>query len=974
MVVVVHPPVEVSELDHRTYRAITLPNLLKVLLISDPHSDKAAASMNVSVGHHSDPLHLPGLAHFLEHMVFLATEKFPTEGSYSRFLAENGGNSNAFTSSDDTNFHFEMVASKENGAERYREALDRFSSFFICPLFTESATERELNAVHSEHMKNLSSDHRRIYQLKKSVANPKHPFHKFGTGNKDTLWEIPKTKGIDTRKELLKFHETHYSSNIMALTLVSPFDLDDVQQWVIELFSDIPNKNLSMPSDCFKDIKPLLKEHLGIQFFVETVTDVRTLELVWLIPSYMEEYRSKPYRYVAEVLGDEGHGSILSVLKKKGWADGLSSYPHESPNFGFFGVKITLTKEGTQVIDEIITLVYNYIRLAKEEGVNQWLHEEEVRITNLQFRYRETSSPCNLAIECASRMHQYTPEEYLSGGYLLKEYKPDLVMDLFEHLTPENGNIFLSGKFLGDDKLNESEPWYNTSYSLERISDEKMHKWVHSPVNPELKLQQPNPFIPKDLSLKAEPLEVGEDDLAGPSVILSNEYMCVHHKLDRTFRRPKANVIISLQSPMAYWSPWYAVMSNIFTYLVEDSLTEYSYPAARAGCEFSLDNSLSGLRLTIDGFSDSIDVLLEAIIKRMMTYEIDETRFEMIRDLVERDYLNFAMSQPYIHAMYDVNYVLEEPRWHVNEYNNVFKEGRITLKALSRFMDVIFERMFMVVLVSGNVTEEKSKSMMQAVRDIINFSPLPESERTFRRVVQLPIGTDVYTRKSHSNPADNNSAIDVFYEIAPRGNHNIDVCTELLSEIMSKDAFHELRTVQQLGYIVQSSVTYCDYVIGIMFLIQSTVADPDKLLCRVDEFLTKFRKENLENMSQDKFQDFVSSLVLKKTQPDKTLFSRSSRFWGEIYGLYLQFDRRQKQVEQLKLITKKDILEFFDTYLAKGGLKTRRLVSQVFGNQHPCEELKLADDMVIQVKNPIAFRRQSQLYPCKGVFYPESEG
>jgi secreted Zn-dependent insulinase-like peptidase len=86
-----------SPLDPRAYRTLTLANGLKVLLVSDPESDKAAAAVNVSVGHYSDPDELPGLAHFCEHMLFLGTRDYPDEESYSKFLAEKGGHSNGMS-------------------------------------------------------------------------------------------------------------------------------------------------------------------------------------------------------------------------------------------------------------------------------------------------------------------------------------------------------------------------------------------------------------------------------------------------------------------------------------------------------------------------------------------------------------------------------------------------------------------------------------------------------------------------------------------------------------------------------------------------------------------------------------------------------------------------------------------------------------------------------------------------------------
>lgn len=107
-----------------------------------------------------------------------------------------------------------MVPSQLSGA------LDRFAQFFLKPLFTESATEREVNAVDSEHVKNIPSDAWRLSQLEKSTSDPKHPYSKFGTGNKETLDVIPKEKGINVREELLKFHEKWYSANLMTLAVL----------------------------------------------------------------------------------------------------------------------------------------------------------------------------------------------------------------------------------------------------------------------------------------------------------------------------------------------------------------------------------------------------------------------------------------------------------------------------------------------------------------------------------------------------------------------------------------------------------------------------------------------------------------------------------------------------------------------------------------------------------------------------------
>ena len=124
--------IETSMSDNRQYKLITLENMLQVLLISDPEADKSAASLDVGVGCALDPKPLYGTAHFLEHMLFMGSKKYPSENEYSEFIKNNGGYSNAYTSLTNTNYHFEC------SNQAFPEALDRFSQFFTCPLLGDS--------------------------------------------------------------------------------------------------------------------------------------------------------------------------------------------------------------------------------------------------------------------------------------------------------------------------------------------------------------------------------------------------------------------------------------------------------------------------------------------------------------------------------------------------------------------------------------------------------------------------------------------------------------------------------------------------------------------------------------------------------------------------------------------------------------------------------------------------------------------
>jgi insulysin len=303
--------------DDRNYRNITLKNGLQVMLVSDPTTDKAAASLDVNVGHFADPENVPGIAHFLEHMLFLGTEDFPDENQYARVLQEHGGNSNAYTSCENTNYFFDVLQ------PHLGEVLQIFSAFFVNPLFTQNMTSRELKAVNSENAKNLLNDMWRSFQLQKSTADPDHPFSKFGTGNQVTLEKIPKEKNIDVRDVLLKFHEKWYSASIMKLCVLGRETLDELEAIVVPLFSRIRNNNVT--KQIYRQGSPYTGENLPRRYNVVPVKDLRTIELGWPTHPLEHLYRKKPSGYCSHIIGHEGPGSLFALLKEEGLADALSA-------------------------------------------------------------------------------------------------------------------------------------------------------------------------------------------------------------------------------------------------------------------------------------------------------------------------------------------------------------------------------------------------------------------------------------------------------------------------------------------------------------------------------------------------------------------------------------------------------------------------------------------------------------------------
>jgi len=410
-----------APLDNRSYEYLTLPNDLRVVLVSDPSSSEVAVAMDVHVGACSDPLEVPGLAHFNEHMLFLGTKKYPDENSFETFLSQSGGQSNAYTDTEDTVYYFEM-----SNSGKLEESLKRFGSFFDGPLFTSSSTERELNAIESENAKNLQSDGFRLYQIEKGRANPDHPFSKFFTGNRKTLLVDTKERGINLRDQLLQFWEKYYSSNQMTLAVVAPQSLAQLKPLVKAAFSDIPNRKANPPEDQWVRSVPPFSDNssipgMGSLLEVVPVSDSRVLTMVWPIvyasQEEVEVFRfENPLAYVSHVLGHEGPNSLLSYLKNQGWANSLSSsIPTNLADFVTIEITVSLTVEGLNNLNKVVESIFTLLKIMNDRGLPNYLFEEVLNLNELGWRFRTKERPGAYAQSIATAMQEFPPALVVAG-------------------------------------------------------------------------------------------------------------------------------------------------------------------------------------------------------------------------------------------------------------------------------------------------------------------------------------------------------------------------------------------------------------------------------------------------------------------------------------------------------------------------------------------------------------------------------
>jgi insulysin len=922
-----HTAIEKSEQDDRDYKLVTLPNKLQCLLISDPTTDKAAAAMDVRVGHLCDPETAPGLAHFLEHMLFMGTSKFPDENEYNVYLSSHGGSSNAYTDLEATNYHFNI------SADHYAGALDRFSQFFIAPLFLPSSTERELQAVDSEHAKNLQNDMWRSFQLNKSLCRKDHPYSKFGSGNLKTLKDLPNELGLDLRTMLLDFHKQYYSANIMKLVLLGKESLDELEELAIKYFSAIENKNIQVPQFPGKPYGP---DELSKRLKIVPIRDgARTLDMLFPMRPTDPLYLYKPARYISHLIGHEGKGSILELLKKKGWANELSSGEGRGcSDWSSFSISIELTDAGMENIDDVVEIVFAYISLLKADGVKGWIYDECHTVASCQFRFLSKRNPQDYVTSLASAMQIYPGHHIISGPYKLYNYDPQMIQEFLNYLVPENMIVSITSKAF-EGKTDQKEKWYGTEYNIEKLSPDICTKWSNANIDNavcerSLRLPEMNDMIASDFAIKPFQ-DLPKDE---PRLVVDTDRCRLWYKPDNVFEMPKVNCMILLRTTSSSTgSVEENVLATLWTQIVNEISNDFTYLASMASLNSSIVNGQRGIEMTVSGYNHKANVLLKRLVEVMkdVPQKLTQMLFDRVKDKISKEYKNFFFAQPYQHAFYAGDLCLEATKWSIHD--KVAALEGINMQDVRDFSHRVLSRFYLELLVHGNVSVEEAKQFSSIILD--EFKPMVPVASTIPqiRVVRLENRQDYVYRFKEPNENNTNSCIEVLFQI---GAIEIDknAILAVFHHLLKEPAFNELRTNEQLGYIVHSSIkTNGDNIKSLLILIQSDSYDPIYMDSRIEAFLDRLR-EKIVTMEPEEFQKNISAVSQSLREKNKNIGEESNKYWHGMSTQSYLFRRLQLIADKVDITTKDQVIQFYDEYILKGGPKRSKLSVQVYATQH----------------------------------------
>lgn len=870
--------------DDNDYRIVELANGLRAVLVSDADADKAAASLNVAVGSGDDPADRAGLAHFLEHMLFLGTKKYPEPGEYQQFIKSHGGSHNAFTAFQDTNYFFDVEA-------RFLEpALDRFAEQFSAPLFTADLVDRERNAVHSEFSSKLKDDGRRFYSVKKAASNPEHAFSQFAVGNLTTL---ENTDENPLRPDLIEFWKNHYSANLMTLAVYGPQSLDELEQLVRPRFSAIENRQLTAKKHLPQVYRP---DVMPSKVIADAIKDVRSLTLSFPIPSQDANYRTKPASFVANLIGHEGPGSLFDVLKRAGLVESLSAgLGMDTGESATLEISMSLTPEGLSRQDDILPLVFEYIELIRAEGISEQRFEEMQQLASIDFRFRDQSDPIHEVMSLSRQLRHYPSADVLSAPWLLERYAPEQYADILDRLTPDNLIVFVLAPEPALENP-ETTPWYNVEWQRQPLAEDSLTNTTLPKLAGQLRLPQTNPFVPEDLAM------VAGDSMTKPIRLTSREGLEIWFARDTRFDSPKANVYLSLRTPAARVSARSTVLTQLLVDAVNTNLNAWAYSARLAGLDYSVYPHLRGVTVRVGGYSDKLHTLMNRILLQIADPELTRQRFDIARQNLVDSLQNKAKNRPVEQTSEFVQTALIEGAWSTED--KLAAAQQVTLDELESFADALLSEVDPVMLAHGNLTHAYALNLAQQVRAVVLAgSTIATVDRS--RVRQLP-ASETLVNLDVEHP-------DTGYTLYMQGANTgfaERARYRLLAQIISSPFYEEIRTKRQLGYLVYATPFEILETPALGFVVQSPTASQTEIDRAVQEFAAAFesRLAGLDDASLNREKQAVISKLMER---DRQLSDVSGRYWREIDRDARGFDSREKLAQAIQSVTRKELLQTF---------------------------------------------------------------
>ena len=889
-----------SENDTRDYEWFELENKLKVIMIKDNLSKICGALLNVNIGSVHDTY--PGMAHFLEHMVFMGSEKYPNESNFMDSVAKNGGITNAMTGDTHTSYYFSI------SSNQYLNILDMFSWFFINPLLRKDCIDREVNAVDSESKKNLLDD-KWIFQeiIKKSMVND-HPINHFTCGNKDTL----KDDDLDDNTLYNKvkiFFDKYYSSNIMHLILFinDEINKDQLIMQINNTFGQIKNKNVNLDTNFGQIINP------GNIIKYIPNKDMNVLNICMEIPNYSKNYVDSPLHLLNWILSNKTEFSLFKIYENLGFI--LETKFEEMfyyDDYTLFIYKIVLNENGNsdKNILKIIEIFFDYIKsiicsnklkniydnMLMNDHRNYYIpHHNDITDSLLEF---------NLLL-----IKNIKPENLLNYDLVKLKYDKleSLIQKTFKSIKLHNSFIVYSSHKL---KLKnpEIDEIYNVKYIVDKLEPIKLNINKYEIINI-------NKFITDKVNIiKGNDMYINKN----PEIINNKIYtMC--YNFNSSFNTPSVNVYLLLEFPDLIKDPEIYMKSLLYLDTIYSDNSNIISELDNANYTIKLILDLNLLLIYIGGDNEKIFDLID-IFGNIYSLNNKGSGFNSTKEKLFKTYTGFNNEQPYkkiskLISKYLLN-VYYTPYDLLKHIDQTFEDCKDTFNKINKNAKTS-------IFISGNIDKEKSIKIADKLYSKLNIENEinTECEMIFKDL-KLPF----VIKYRNKNKEETNTIFTIIYEISriKKGEKDWEKYTAfgiLLEAITNNKYFNSLRTRDQLGYIVNTKLVYIgrnnNKICGLRFLIQSPLKKSEFLLKKTKHFVKNELYKYIRNFKESDLDEYKYGEISILKQKYNNLEEMDLFLCVQIFDGSFQFDYNEKIIDAIKLFNVKNFTEMYEKIILK---------------------------------------------------------
>ena len=860
----------------RIFDTVILKNGIKTVYVYDKDIDKTTVTVSVNIGSYSNPTDFQGLAHFLEHMLFLGSKKYPDEKYYNNNIKKYGGFSNAWTNMFETVYYFSVF---NDGVEHL---MDIFSRFFIDPLFNEDAVQREINAVNSEHQKNINDDNWREHQVIKNLANKDNKWNTFATGSNNTM------NKETIRKAMIKFYNQFYVSENISICIVSNIDIKNQKNLLKSTFGNIPTK-------LKKEItiqKPIY-DNFGKTFQMIPLSDIQKIKYIWEINSGFTE-TNKIYKIIFELLITVKKNSLINFLVVNGLAE--YCYVNIEEEVGLFILTINLTKLGLtklNLIDGYVKYTINNIFSKDLTKIIEYYR----KIYQLLFDNSDKIDSLTKSNILAVNIHKYNLNELLSGPALI----PNISLKINNTIKQEFSKCI---KLLisQDNKIINKiiDENYGTVYG--EITN------IYSPEIPfNLEFNIDNPFL--DLKIQKN-LKLCEN-LETPIFIKNRFWFSGVTK----FNEDIIKGALIFNNPKYFNTP----KSYIYTVLAIECLTFYlnqelfNIFMLQFDISISFNNIYNSIILKYSCLNDPIKLnqFIDKTLQLIKLPVIPDTILDSNIMSLKENYLNINNSNPWDYSSYYMSSISID-----NDYliETLIKEiEKVNKKELLNFISTLFDNSSLSVLFCGALYNDQLPKNIQLIEKGIL---LPQYNFT---KIELPKDITLF----HPNKEEKSNCVTITYEL---GNFepNKWVHTFMTYLILEQPFFEELRTKKQLGYLVKFTLlNYGDNY----YIVQKVQSDKNcKILLNE---INNFNITIIDIINKINLDEWKISANNYLNEKDNSLSDIFNKFFSEIINRKYLFNRKQILIQNLVNITIDTLKNFITTYLLENN---KKCIFQLNGN------------------------------------------